>query len=441
MTNALHPVHVRIKNFQSIEDLEFEVRGFTCITGKSNIGKSSICRAISRSLLNDPVTGMVRKGQKFASVELSSEGWGYLWEKGEKDVNRYQINGKTFDKTGQVQLSEIQAMGFRSIAVGDDELEPWWASQTRPIFLLDKSGPQITNFISEVSRLKVYQDVIVLAARAKRKQTDASREKSEELGRVQAKLQKLAPLDSLEKLEAEIDEQISSLQDYIQKALTLEQLHRDMERIADLLRRTKQASELRVKADVDDVSEKARRVVELARCHQALDRTAKRIISVKPVDSVKVSALPVDEVERLRSLSRCLRIVPLRSLVDRSAPVAKLRAPDASEAVSAVSKVRQVFVLSKSIERKRAALSKLDAMPSAPAWSDEDVQRLRKLFKCWSRIVELRANVEAADQEEVRLVALKKKAEKKLAALQVCPECGQKLPEHTHAKGKRALSA
>lgn len=441
MTQALHPVHVRIKNFQSIEDLEFEVRGFTCITGKSNIGKSSIMRAVSRSLLNDPVTGMVRKGQKFASVELSSEGWGFLWEKGEKDVNRYQINGKTFDKIGQVQLAEIQDMGFRSIAVGDDELEPWWASQTRPVFLLDKSGPQITNFISEVSRLKVYQDVIVLAARAKRKQTDASREKSEELGRVQARLQKLAPLESLEKLEAEIDEQISSLQDYIQKALTLEQLHRDMERIAGLLRSTKQASELRVKADVEDVSEKVRRVVELARCHQALERTAKKIISVKALDSIKISALPVDEVERLRALSRCLRVVPLRSLVDRSAPVAKMRVPDVSEASSAVSKVRQVFVLSKSIERKRAALSKLEAMPSAPAWSDEDVQRLRKLFKCWSRIVELRANIEAADQEEARLLALKKKAEKKLAAIQVCPECGQKLPEHTHAKGKKALSA
>lgn len=441
MTNALHPVHVRIKSFQSIEDLEFEVRGFTCITGKSNIGKSSICRAVSRALLNDPVTGMVRKGQKFASVELSSDGWGFLWEKGEKDVNRYQIGGKTFDKTGQTQLAEIQAMGFRSIKVGDDDLEPWWASQTKPIFLLDKSGPQITNFISEVSRLKVYQDVIVLAARAKRKQTDASREKSEELGRIQAKLQKLAPLDSLEKLEAEIDEQINSLQDYIQKALTLEQLHQDMERIAGQLRNTKRASELRVKANVEDASEKVRRVVELARCHQALDRTAKKIISVKQVDSVKVSALPTEEVERLRGLSRCLRIVPLRSLVDRSAPVAKMRAPDASEASSAVSKVRQVFVLAKSIESKRNALSKLDAVPAAPAWSDEDVQRLRKLSKCWSRIVELRANVEAADQEEARLVALKKRAEKKLAAIQACPECGQKLPEHTHAKGKRALSA
>jgi predicted ATPase len=441
MSSALHPVHVRIRNFQSIEDLEFEVRGFTCITGRTNIGKSAIMRAISRSLLNDPVTGMVRKGQKFASVEMHSDGWGFLWEKGEKDVNRYQIDGKTFDKTGQVQLKEVQEMGFRSIAVGDDELEPWWAPQTRPLFLLDKSGPQITNFISEVSRLKVYQDAIVLAARSKRKHTDVAREKAEELGRAQARLQKLGPLESLEKLEAEIEEQINSLQEYAQKALTLEQLHRDMERIADLLRRTKQASELRVKADVEDAAEKVRRVVELARCHQALEKTAKRIISVKPVDSVKLSPLPTEEVERLRKLARCLRIVPLRAFVDKSAPVAKMGVPDLSEAVRAAGQLRQVFTLSRSIERKRAALSKLDALPAAPSWSDEDVQRLRKLHKCWSRIVELRANIEAADQEEARLVAMKKKAEKKLAALQVCPECGQKIPDEHTTKKRRALSA
>lgn len=439
--SALHPVHVRIRNFQSIEDLEFEVKGFTCVTGKTNIGKSAVMRAISRALLNDPVTGMVRKGQKFASVELFSEGWGFLWEKGEKDVNRYTIDGKVFDKIGQTQLAEIEEMGFRSIKVGDDDLEPWWAPQTSPMFLLNKSGPQITNFISEVSRLKVYQDAIVLAARSKRKQTDTAREKAEELGRVQAKLQKLAPLDSLERLEADIDEQINSLQEYIQKALTLEQLHRDMERIADLLRRTKQASELRVKADVEETAERAARVVSLFRCHQALERTAKRIISVKPVDSVKVSPVPSEEVERLRKLSRCLRIVPLRSLMEKSAAVTKLRAPDASEAVQAAGKLRQVFSLSRSIERKRAALSKLDSLPSAPAWSDDDVQRLRQLQRCWSRIVELRASVEAADQQEAQLVALKKKAEKRLAALQVCPECGQKIPDEHTSKKRRALSA
>jgi len=125
MTSTLNPVQVRIQNFQSIDHVEFEVRGFTCITGKTNIGKSAIMRAISRSLLNDPVTGMVRKGAKYASVEMKSEGWGYLWEKGEKDVNRYEIDGKRYDKTGQNQLPEIEAMGFRSIRIGDDDLEPW----------------------------------------------------------------------------------------------------------------------------------------------------------------------------------------------------------------------------------------------------------------------------------------------------------------------------
>jgi len=51
--SELYPVKIRIKNFQSIEDLEIEVRGFTAITGKTNIGKSAIMRAISSAMLGD----------------------------------------------------------------------------------------------------------------------------------------------------------------------------------------------------------------------------------------------------------------------------------------------------------------------------------------------------------------------------------------------------
>lgn len=46
-TDKIKPVKVSIKNFQSVSDIEFEIHGFTCITGPTNIGKSAIIRAIS----------------------------------------------------------------------------------------------------------------------------------------------------------------------------------------------------------------------------------------------------------------------------------------------------------------------------------------------------------------------------------------------------------
>jgi hypothetical protein len=52
--------------------------------------------------------------------------------------------------------------------------------------------------------------------------------------------------------------------------------------------------------------------------------------------------------------------------------------------------------------------------------------------------------VDGAEAEVARLQGVRKALEKKMAALQVCPECGQKLPgadEHTHAKKRKSLSA
>ena len=123
----LKPVNVVINNFQSIDHLDMEICGFTAISGSTNAGKSAIVRAISSAILNNPVGGMVRKGASFCSVELSSEDWGFKWEKNDKGVNRAWIRGKDtpLDKLGQIQVPEITQMGFSSIEVGDDEIQPW----------------------------------------------------------------------------------------------------------------------------------------------------------------------------------------------------------------------------------------------------------------------------------------------------------------------------
>ncbi len=440
MSTPLHPVHVRIKNFQSIDDLEFEVNGFTCITGRTNIGKSAIMRAMSRAILNDPVTGMVRVGQKFSSVEMSSEGWSFLWEKGEKDVNRYNIEGKVLDKTGQTQIKEIQNIGFQSIRVGDSELEPWWAPQTKPLFLLDKSGPQITNFISEVSRLQVYQNAIVLAAKQKRRCQDEARNKAEDLGAVQAKLTKLAGLQPLEKLEEDIEEQIRSLQDYVQRAMTLEDLHKGMEAAAARLRRIKEVADFKVKTPFDTVEEAARRAVTLARLHLRLKAIAHRILACRPAEPIRIPELPLEAVIRLRKGVQCLRIGALKSSVTKAEAAAKVKVPSPTDAEHAVLRARQAWRALSGITKAEAALGKVKSLPELPS-APPDLSRLRQLFACSQKMQALQSQIASSEEEEKRLSALKKKVEKRMAAIQVCPECGQRLPENTHAKGRRSLPA
>lgn len=46
-------IYTKIKNFQSIIDLEFRFKGFTVIRGRNNIGKSATLRAINAVIFND----------------------------------------------------------------------------------------------------------------------------------------------------------------------------------------------------------------------------------------------------------------------------------------------------------------------------------------------------------------------------------------------------
>ena len=86
----MKPVQIRIRDFQSIDSIDLEVSGFTCVTGPTNIGKSAIVRAVSSAILNKSVVGSVRKGKKFCTVEVD----GLKWEKGER-VGRYWVPGET----------------------------------------------------------------------------------------------------------------------------------------------------------------------------------------------------------------------------------------------------------------------------------------------------------------------------------------------------------
>lgn len=152
-TNKLSPIKVRIQNFQSIEDLEFDIYGLTVIAGRSNIGKSAIVRALTSAITNSSIVGMIRTGKENSNVSIQSKDFSYEWEKGNK--TSCVVNGKEFKKIGQKQLDEVSDLGYGSVRVGQRNIYPWSASQFDPIFLLNDPGPAVTEFISEISRLNI----------------------------------------------------------------------------------------------------------------------------------------------------------------------------------------------------------------------------------------------------------------------------------------------
>lgn len=384
----LVPIRARIRNFQSIEDLEIEVKGFTCLAGPTNIGKSAITRALAFSALNKPVGGLVRSGAKFCSVEVSSAaGWSYLWEKG-GGVNRYTIGGKTYDKVGQAQLPEIASLGFTSVELGKSELHPWWASQFDPVFLLDQPGAAVTDFISKVSRLSVMQDAIVLSARGKKSSADAAKGSAERAAEARAKLAKLAAVDGMVTLRDELVEQAKSIRTYEAGLAALRSASSRLTRLTGSIEAMRPASGVRV--PTASVGAAVGEISSLHRHWRRLEDLAKGIIALRRVQSVSVPAT-VEGVSDLARISRFRGV------------------PAATAAVHSLRRAEAVTI------------------PSAP-FTDAGLAKFRSACQAAARIVRLKASVDSI-RTEVSVPGRPEGVEELKACVNLSERAGQHLRE------------
>lgn len=156
-------ITIKIKNFQAITDALLEVSGFTTLVGRSNVGKSSIIRAIQSSITNKPPTGYVRRGTNSAFVSISdNNGFSFEWEKG-KSISEYTINKTKYKKTGRDVPEEISNNGFKQLEVNGQNLDVQIGAQWSPLFILSKSGFLLADLVSSFTGLTVLIDAIRLA--------------------------------------------------------------------------------------------------------------------------------------------------------------------------------------------------------------------------------------------------------------------------------------
>lgn len=423
-SSARSPVRVRITDFQSIEDVSIDIDGFTCITGKSNIGKSAIIRAIFRSAVNKPVTGAVRNGAKFCTVEIGSAGWGYRWEKGERGVNRYVIPGKAepLDKVGQSQVSEVESMGFGSVEVGDKKLYPWYANQFDPIFLMDESGPSVTSFLSSVAGLDRLQDSIVYASRCKRAATEGAKAREGSAAAVRAKEAKMSHIADLETLQKDIEDQATSISTYEERLSRMTNVSRAVSRARDVLSVLEPASGVRLPKE--RLSEPVGSLVSMARHSRAMNAAAKRIVPIRAVSEATVPESPKRDLERFQKLIRASAIGPLRKALERLERASGTEVPDgkglAGDA-SRLSRLRDMLGrLEAAAERIRSTPETID-VPDPPSGHGS-------LKRAGSLLESIRAATADVDRLEQSLSSTEEsltQVRDELSKIPSCPTCGR----------------
>lgn len=427
--SKIAPVNVRIKQFQSIEDVEVEVRGFTCITGPTNIGKSAIIRALASSALNKPVGGLVRSGAKFCSVDVSGPGWSYLWEKG-GGVNRYTIDGKVYDKVGQAQLPEVEKLGFTSVEVGKSDLHPWLADQFSPVFLLDESGASVTDFISKVSRLSVLQDAIVLSSRGKKREADAAKDCAERAAAAREKLSRVAAVDGLMRLREDLVAQARSVREYESLILAAEAHVARTASLAAKIGALSKVSSVRAPHALGPAP-----LAELSSVHsywRRLEGAARRVIGLKALPGVRVPDAPESELDGLRSAVRFSRIPALAAAVKKLGKLGKLAVPDQPWPEDHVAKLRKAEASAASIERLRGSVGAIDREVRLPDAPPDALSEMRGAAGMERRRRAHAAEVESLEAKVAALESRIKDAEARVAAIPKCLTCGR-VNKHAHA--------
>lgn len=427
----MKPIKISIKDFQSIESLDLELSGFTCITGPTNIGKSAVIRAISNAILNKSVVGAVRKGKKFCTVDVD----GLKWEKGER-VGRYWVPGeldesgnpKPRDGIGQGQTEVTEMMGFRSVKVGDKYINPWLATQFNPIFLMEDSGPAVTDFISDIAHLKSLQNAIIHCTRVRQRLLTSVKDKEAELVKMTAKEEALAGVDNLTKAEKDLVSQLESLEEYAAVIAYLRRTIAGIESEQRSIAALSDYSSVRVPKRPADPAES---LAGPARTWTAMESAAVSISSIRAVSKVPVpEALGTEAVEDMRSLSRFLAIPSLEASVSALGPAASVSVPDALSSGS--ESLRGMASLLRSLTSARAREAALSGdvpdVPAPPSFADlsSAASLLRSMDECASAIGEHKASLEAIEGSIWQ-------NDKEMAAIPTCPTCKQVFVQsHSH---------
>ncbi len=460
-------IDVTITNFQAIDHLEFEIDGFTALVGRSNIGKSSIVRALKCALTGSSSPDDVRhsvatcgrylrktkKCQCFSSVRISfDDGPTMLWEKGDA-VNRYTVwkNGseQVYDRVGrEAELPDFIGEQFSPVKMGSKHNLLQVSDQFDPLFLLDLSGTVVADTLSDLGQLDAVNKALALAAKDRRAAASTRKVREADSTAARAELAHYAGLDYR-----------------AEKVNTLTEEHRTIQAAAgriELVRRLQEES-ARAMAETDALSRCLDRDLPAV---DALDRAgarreqarsfevgwASRATIIRALTKALEPALP--DVTTLDALSKSWRSAErlTRELVSRNTIVGRLEGvgsttlPDADElrekfrswqSVSAwLLKMQDIKVLFDRSQKVRATPELAFDFEQATA----SITRMRQLDGFRERLTQLQTQeIQTAEQlagaEQEEAVVLDE-----FAALGVCPSCSQPLTPVHASRGPHVTS-
>ena len=390
-------VKLVLENFMAHGRTELELaQGLNVLCGPNNTGKSAVVEALRCLASNPSMRHVIRHGQTEARVEAFLEdGWRVAWVR-RKAYALYEIYPpgqdapQVFAKLGKGGVPDEVARLLRLGPVElekDETLDIHLGDQRRPIFLLDRPGSTMAEFLAsstESAHLMAMQD----ALRDKvRKAKSDQRRANDAQSRARAGLDRLAGLPDVSMALANLGEEASALQARAGAEPALEGLVDRLDRLGrDLAQARRRAGVLSGLA----APAPARPAGDLSSLLESLGRTGREHAAVRArLDSLRPLAGP-PELSDAPALSR---------LVREQGRLAALRG------------------------HVKARLDALDALAPPPAaTSPESLARLcRDMAQARARLADKRLEAARLDRE---LGETAERVAARLKEVGACPLCG-----------------
>lgn len=302
---------LRIKNFQSFEDLYLELDPhLNCIVGPSNVGKSAIIRALDFLLYDEWDSSYVRVNSSFASVEVTLEdGTSIIREKG-LGVNRVKVRYsdgkvKTFENFGLELPKEVKLiLGNARLEVNGVDVKVNVSNQEDPHFLISYS-PQLRSWlVCLVSGLDVLENALSLASDEKSDLVKRVKELESEKLRIDSQLTELSDLP-LKKNEIQRKERL--LEEAREKFSLLEKLQSFRERVSNLeseIRRLKTKDYSKV-SDIENTFKTLEGLLRLRETIKSLLQRKSMLEKEKDLREKELTLRKNEFIETLRKYKVC----------------------------------------------------------------------------------------------------------------------------------------
>lgn len=421
---------VEIENIQAVKHASIEIEGFTAVVGRSNSGKSSIIRGIHAALTNKSPKTIFRTGTKQSRVKLEDESKNISieWKKGEK-INAYHIDGKEFTKVGKEVPKEIEDHGFKEIRVNEEALEVQFARQHEYIFLLNRSGGFVADFISKITKADVLTGAVKDCESDIRKCSDSIKSATKEKETLDEQIQKFGSLNKLESDLLETSSEIERSVELDKEVSFIEASCLERDSTKNSLKKLENIPNTpKMEFDVDSIFQIDAQIIE----RDQLKTELKSLSNIPAIPECSFDLVALQNIESWSEErdSQKGRYTALKSVESVAIPVADFPTED-------------LLLIEQAYQAKKATVPDLPDLPEVESLNDRiyQVSSLNS-FASEYEVIEkelfgVRDDISENEEQIQEFLALKAEMQNQLGG---CPTCGRsfdgKQEENCHSDSR-----